>query len=144
MSTETNKALVRRFMEEALNQQKLEVCDELLTADFGWHVNGAPERRGRDQVKEAFRRILDGFPDYHCTIEEMIAQGDQVASRVSASGTHKGEFWGIPPTGKRVSWVGMTVDRIVGGQIAENWQVIDFSSWRQQLGYEWVPPKLEE
>jgi predicted ester cyclase len=79
------------------------------------------------------------FPDLHFTIEDQIAEGDKVVNRVTARGTHLGDFRGIPPTGKQVTVAGITIDRIAGGKLVESWTSWDFLGILQQLG---VVPKL--
>ncbi len=83
-----------------------------------------------------------GFPDLHITIEDIIAEGDKVATRATARGTHKGEFMNIPPTGKQVTVTSIAIQQIAGGKVVEVWVNIDHLGMMQQLGA--VPPPGEK
>ena len=115
MSTEENKAIVRRATEELFNKNNLAVIDELYATNFVSHGTPAmtPDREGYKQFVTMSHTAL---PDFHTTIEDMIAEGDKVVQRFTARGTHKGEFMGIPPTGKQVTITGIAIDRIAGRQ----------------------------
>jgi predicted ester cyclase len=134
MSAEQNKALIRRLFEEGLNQNKPEVFDELIAPDFviydapGGTVRG-PE--GFHQVVEMFRK---SFPDIHVTFEAEFADGDYVFHRGYVTGTHKGEFQGIPPTGKQFKIKSLDIWRIEDGCAVENWVQLDMLGLMQQLG----------
>ena len=78
------------------------------------------------------------WSDLHFTVEDLVAEGDKVALHWSCSGTHTGEWMGIPPTGKRVTWSGIGIHRVVGGKIVESWDMVDNLGLMQQLGI--VPP----
>jgi steroid delta-isomerase-like uncharacterized protein len=132
--TERNKAVVRRFIDEVQNQKNWDTFDELNAPDF---VNlsappGVPsDRAGGKMYLGAF---LNAFPDCHFTIEEMIAEGDFVATKKTFSGTHTAEFNGIPPTGKSVSITFVDILRLRDGRIVEHWLSMDQLSFMQQLG----------
>ncbi len=131
---ERNKAVVRRFIEEVQNQKDWSVFDELNASDF---VNlsappGVPnDREGGKMFLSAF---VNAFPDSHLTIDEMIAEGDLVATKKTMTGTHTGEFNGIAPTGKRVEIQYVDFLRLRDGQITEHWLSMDQLSFMQQLG----------
>jgi steroid delta-isomerase-like uncharacterized protein len=139
MSIEENKAIVSRATEEIFNKNNLAVVDELYATNFVSHGSDipgvTPDREGYKQFVTMSRTAL---PDFHTTIEDMIAEGDKVVQRFTAHGTHKGEFMGIPPTGKQVTITGIAIDRIAGGKIVENWVNIDMLGMMVQLGV--VPP----
>jgi steroid delta-isomerase-like uncharacterized protein len=139
MSIEENKAIVSRATEEIFNKNNLAVVDELYATNFVSHGSDipgvTPDREGYKQFVTMSRTAL---PDFHTTIEDMIAEGDKVVQRFTARGTHKGEFMGIPPTGKQVTITGIAIDRIAGGKIVENWVNIDMLGMMVQLGV--VPP----
>jgi len=142
MSTESNKAVARRFLEEVFGQGKLAVADEIVALDYVNRGPGAlpglpPGPEGSKQLVMVYR---NAFPDVQFTIDEQIAEGDKVMTRWTARGTHKGELAGIPPTGKSATVTGMGVDRIVNGKIVESWGVFDQFGMLQQLG---VIPKPE-
>lgn len=134
MSAE-NKALARRLVEEAYNGGRLDVTDELVAGDFVGHDPSLPEEvRGPAGVKELIAGYRAAFPDIHVTIEDQIADGDRVVTRWSVKGTHQGELMGMPATGKQATVTGITIDRIVGGRIAESWDNWDTLGLMQQLG----------
>ncbi len=95
----------------------------------------SPDLQG---LKQFVTVVTAVFPDWHPTIEDMIAEGDKVVVRFTGSGTHKGEFMGIPPTGKQVTITAIAIQRIAGGKIVENWLQADMLGMMQQLGV--VPP----
>jgi len=122
MGTEENKALFRRFYEDAWNTGDTWLIDELLSPDFVNHelVDVAPPHR--EIYKQAIRETKETFPDFTVTLEDMIAEGEQVAARWHAAGTHTHGFLGQPPMGRRVELRGITVVRIAGNRIAEFWK----------------------
>lgn len=134
MSAET-KALSRRVLEEAFNAGNLDVLDELVAPEFVNHDAAMPESLvGIDAAKASITGYRDAFPDLQLTIEEMIAEGELVATRWSARGTHQGELMGMTPTGKQATVTGITIDRIVDGRIVESWTNWDTLGMLQQLG----------
>jgi len=134
MSTEQNKALMRRFYEE-ISKGNLAALDELVAADLVDHSPFVPgQAPGRQGTLELFTMIRAAFPDLHVTVEDMVAEGDKVAVRGTMSGTHKGEFTGIAPTGKQITVGTIEILRIVGGKMVEHWNVIDSLGMMQQLG----------
>ncbi|MBI1924864.1 ester cyclase, partial [Candidatus Poribacteria bacterium] len=137
-ATEANKAIVRRLHEEVWNQRKLSVVDEIISPTFVRHIPPNPDIRGPEGLKQYAIALLTGFPDFHLTTEDMIAEGDKVVNRFTARGTHKGEFLGIPPTGKPVIATGIGIFHIVGGLIEEDWLLLDNVGLLQQLGV--IPP----
>src|SRR6185369_18091642 len=116
MSSEENKKIVRRY-QEIYNENDLEALGEVLSQDLLTPkiMPGIP--RGMEGAKAAHRIMLAGFPDYQTIIDDLIAEGDKVAARITMSGTHTGSFMGIPPTGKRISFTGMYIARIDDGKI---------------------------
>jgi steroid delta-isomerase-like uncharacterized protein len=129
-STERNKALIRRWIEEGFNQGSLNVVDELFAERV--RING--QTVGRDGLKQSMSRHLRGFPDLHVTIDEIVAEGRKVGIWYTAEGTHRGEFEAIPPTGNHVSWVGFDLFGIDGGKISEARFLSDFHGLLTQLG----------
>ena len=97
-----------------------------------------PDLRGPDGHSEFVTMFRTAFPDIHFTVEDQIAEGDNVVNRVTARGTHQGELMGIPPTGKQVTVTGITIDHIVGDKLAESWGILDIWGMMQQLGV--APP----
>ena len=133
MSIEENKRIVRRY-QEIYNRNDLDrltevVSEDLLTPNI---MPGIPT--GLDGAKAAHRLMLAGFPDYQTVIEDLLAEGEKVAARIRMTGTHAGEFMGIPATGKRVEFTGIYIARIANGKIVEHWGEEDSVSLLQQLG----------
>ena len=133
MSTEENKALVRRFVAEVISQGDLAVVDDLLAATYTYHGPGM-EVSGPEGMKHLFTMLRTAFPDWAETIEELIAEGDTVVFRVTGYGTHHGEFLGIPPTGQQVTVPGIDIVRIAGGKLVEHWANFDQLGLLQQIG----------
>ena len=129
-STERNKALVRRWIEEGFNQRSLRVVDELFTEQVA--VNG--QMIGRDGLKQSMSRHLGGFPDLHVTIDDIAAEGKKVGIWYTVEGTHRGEFEAIPATGNHVKWVGVDLFSFDGGKISEARFLSDFQGLLTQLG----------
>jgi steroid delta-isomerase-like uncharacterized protein len=133
MSTENNKALVRRGFEVGMNQRKLDVFDELLAPSYHNHNMPAPSP-GPTGMKQVLAMFTEAFPDLQITIEQMIAEGDRVATQGAWKGTHKGVFMGVPATGKSVSVGYIDVWRMENGKAVENWVQMDLLGLMQQLG----------
>jgi len=135
MSTENNKALIRRVNEEAINGGNLALLDELVGSDYVEHDPNYPQLvRGAEGLKQYFQTFRSAFPDLHFTIEDIIGEGDTVAVRQTGRGTHQGELFGIPPTGKQLTVTGMTCQRFVNGKPVEIWVNADNLGMLQQLG----------
>jgi predicted ester cyclase len=142
MSTEQNKALVRRLMEEVFNRGNTRLIDELFAPDFVEHEElppGIPS--GSEGVKQLSTMFRSALPDFKVTLDDMIAEGDKVVVRSTWIGTHKGEFMGIAPTGKSVSFGVIDIVRIAGGKFVEHWGQMDNLSMMQQLGV--IPAPME-
>ena len=135
MSADANKALARRVFEEAFNQGKVELTDELIFPGFVDHgaAPGLPDT-GPESFRQTLRLFRDAFPDVHMTIDDMIAEGDKVVVRSHWQGTHRGEFFGVPPTGKTFTLTSTDILRIENGQVAEHWGNEDDLGMLQQLG----------
>ncbi len=129
-----NKNLYLRLAEEVLSKKNLAVVDELIAEDFVEHVGGQPRRIGIEGFKAARTRRNLAFPDWKVIVDDVIAEGDKVVARATGQGTHRGEYMGIPPTGKvvKVSWI--AIYRVTNGKLAEHWQHIDELGLRLQLG----------
>jgi steroid delta-isomerase-like uncharacterized protein len=142
MSIGENKALVRRFVEEFWNHGNTVTVDELMAPDAEIHMPTGEtlDLEGLKGFNVAFRAA---FPDWHSTFEELVAEGDRVAERWTGRGTHRGELWGIPPTGKSVEGPGSVFYRISGGKIVEFRGQFDMMGLMQQLGV-MSPPQHAE
>lgn len=132
MTTETNKATVRRYLETVIGEGHADLIEEFLAEGIELHGTGlAP---GLAAVAEWVAMLNAAFPDRQVTIDDVVAEGDRVVVRNTLSGTHQGEMQGIPATGKTVNQPSITVFRLSNGKIAEGWFVIDNLSMMQQLG----------
>ena len=140
MGTHENKVTVRSLIEEAFNKGNLSAIDELIADAYVNHGAGT-EVRGREGMKGFVTTYRAAFPDYHCTIEDQIAEGDTVATRWTARGTQDGELMGIPPTGRRVELTGIVVDRLADGRLVETWLQADALGMLQQLGVVATPER---
>lgn len=138
MSLVENKAIVRRGWEEIWNKGNLTIAPEHYALTYVSHMPGNPDMYGPEGHNQLVTMYRTAFPDLHFTVEDQIAEGDKVVNRVTARGTHLGEFRGIPPTGKPITVTGITIDRIAGGKLVESWASWDFLGLLQQLG---VVPK---
>jgi steroid delta-isomerase-like uncharacterized protein len=138
MSTEENKALVRREYEQGVNQGDFDVRNEALASNYVGHFSGLPPIQGIEAFKQFTSAFFTAFPDLQTTIEDLIAEGDKVAVRQTWRGTHTGNFQGIPPTGKQVTFSSLEVYRVIGGKLAEEWVELDMLGLLQQLGV--IPP----
>jgi steroid delta-isomerase-like uncharacterized protein len=132
MSTqlEDNKALVRRFF-SAIEHGELVVFDQIVSQDYDDHLAG--QSPGREALKRYFTGLRTAFPDLTLPITRMVAEGDYVSVLNSVQGTHRGEFLGRQPTGKRVDAMAFQLYRVANGQLAEHWEVADFSTLMRQL-----------
>jgi steroid delta-isomerase-like uncharacterized protein len=134
MTTEDNKTIARRFFDEAVSNGNLEVVEDVCSPDYRVHATlSGPDAIDLDQMKDLVRSFRSSFPDARITIEDIVAEGDLVGARLMEQGTHAGEFRGIPPTGRRVTYGSMTFLRIVDGKIVDHWGLLDLPSLLQQL-----------
>ncbi len=134
MSTEENKAVVRRLL-DVWEQGNIDLIDELLAPDYVNHSPATPEQpTGPEGLKGAVSMFRSAIPDLKMVVEDMIAEGDKVVLRYTLEGTHEGELFGIPPTGKRLSIKSIAVERVSDGKIREHWRVTDELGMMQQLG----------
>lgn len=122
------------------------MADEILSPDYVDHVVEGPKAqtvRGPYALKRAAAMFRDAFPDLHYTVEDVVAEGDKVVARFTARGTHRGEFLGIAPTGKRIVYTGFDMSRVSGGRIVEAWAGYDALGLMRQLGAVPAPVRSE-
>ncbi|MGH2538835.1 MAG: ester cyclase [Candidatus Promineifilaceae bacterium] len=131
--SEQNKMLVRRDVQEVWNRGNYVLVDQLVASDYVGH-QPRNEANGREGYKQFFVMLRAGFPDIHFTVDDQIAEGDKVVTRWTARATHKGQFQGIPPTGKRGEVTGTTIYRVANGKIVEGWTNVDDLGMLQQIG----------
>jgi steroid delta-isomerase-like uncharacterized protein len=128
--SDQNKELVRRSWELL---RDLDILEEVYAPDLVWHE---PDQdiRGVAQAKEFVRTYLSAFPDLTATVEDVLAEGDKVVTRWTLRGTHQGELMGIAPTGKQIEFKGITIHRIAGGKIVEEWEGYDNLGVMREIG----------
>lgn len=137
MSTEDNKATVRRYFEEVLNQGHLALAEELNAPNWVYHDTAVPEVRTLAEYSQWFTEVRQAFPDFQVTIEDLVAEGDEVTVRYTWRGTNTGPItrpMPIPATGKQVTATGMSLVRFAGGKGVEVWNQTDSLGLFQQLG----------
>ena len=143
MSTEDNKAAVRRGFEEGWNQGKVAVFDELSAPNFLYHDPTWPDVRTREDFKRYVTAVRSAYPDIHFTIEDVIAEGEQVVTRYMWRGTNTGDLvtptMHRPATGKHVTVKGISISRFAGGMQVELWNQGDYLGLYRQLGLIPVP-----
>lgn len=143
MSTEENKAIVRRVNDEVWSAGHLDVIDELIADDFVATVVGAPEQiRGPQGFREFVLMYRTAFPDLRITIDEQFAEGETVVTRWTAIGTNEGELMGMPATGKQATTAGININRISGGKLVEGWGLFDQLGLLQQIGAVPTPTRV--
>ena len=131
---ESNKALVRAYF-EAIDTGDAAIIARFLAPDYVEHASAFPNLRpGVDGVHDVFRLSNVAFTNFHHVIEEQVAEGDGVVTRVTATGDHVGDYWGVGATGKTVSMEGIAIHRIADHKIAETWEVWDTLGFLQQIG----------
>jgi steroid delta-isomerase-like uncharacterized protein len=135
--TATNKATFRRF-HEAMNTRDAEAIsqtiDEVVEPNVLFHTPVPTDATGAQVIKQVWEVLLRAFPDIHVAVEDVIAEGDKVVCRNTVTGTHRGEYMGVPPTGKTITYKEMFILRFVDGRIAEGWGIVDVASQMRQLG----------
>jgi steroid delta-isomerase-like uncharacterized protein len=132
-----NKATFSRF-DDAVNTGDAEVIsktiDEVVEPDVLFHAPVPTGATGAQALKQVWAVLLRAFPDLHVAVEDVIAEGDKVVARNTVTGTHQGEYMGLPPTGKSVTYNEIFILRFADGRIAEIWGVVDVLSQMKQLG----------
>jgi steroid delta-isomerase-like uncharacterized protein len=134
MANAENKVVVAKFVEEVLNQGHLERADDLVAVDFK-ELDPLPgQQQGREGLKQVISAFRAAFPDINWVIEEIIGEEDKVVSRFTWHGTHRGEFFGVPATGRQITVRGVVIDRVVAGKMVESRILMDGLSMMRQLG----------
>lgn len=134
MSTEENKATVRRYLDEVWNRGDIDASDAYLAPDYRRHIGPGTEPLDVQGQRVRLQSFRTAFPDVSLEIEEMLAEGDLVAFRFTMSGTHQGVFQGITPTGAKVSVPGLDLVRLRDGLLTEHWGGADLNALKAQLG----------
>ena len=133
-STEVNKANMRRFYDEVFNKKNRAVIDEFIDPNQVDHAAPPGTPAGLEGAKQTLTMYLTAFPDLYFTVEDLIAEGDKVVTRLTTRGTQQGAFMGIPPTGKHVTVTAIDINRFAGGKSVEHWLNMDTLGLLQQLG----------
>ena len=131
--SEQNKTLARRWFEDLFSRGNLDAANEILSAEFVDHLTHEDER-GLEELKHYVGIYRNAFPDIQDIVEDIVAEGDKVVVRWLSSGTHQGEFMGVAPTGRHVTFTGMRLFRIADNKIVESWVNIDERGLQEQLG----------
>jgi steroid delta-isomerase-like uncharacterized protein len=139
MSIEENKAMSTRFLEEVINKGNLAVMDEVMAPDFVDHQTPPGMPPTAESAKAFIGMFRGAFPDLHYTLVDTIAEGDRVVERSMASGTMKGDFMGMPASGKTATWQEIHITRYANGKAVEHWAVVDQMSMLAQLGFVEAP-----
>jgi predicted ester cyclase len=132
-----NKAVIRKYA-ELTNTRDLDGAFAHFSSSFVDHAVRPGMPPGIEGTRLFFNMLFTAFPDLHATIQDIIAEGDKVVDRMTCEGTHQGMFMGASPTGKRVKWSFIDINRIVDGKVVEHWAEVDTIGLMQQLGL--VPP----
>jgi predicted ester cyclase len=133
MSTEQNKAAKWRYI-EAFNRRDLTVFPELFSAGYTLRATGFPEIHGPDELQRAVAVSFETLSDIRLTADDMVAEGDKVATRWTVRARHTGHFMGVAPTGKELAFSGTVIDRFVDGKVVEAWETVDMLGLMRQLG----------
>lgn len=136
----TNKAVIQAFIEEVINQHRLDRADDIVKEDF-IELDPLPsQQQGREGLKAILQVLWSAFPDMHWVTKEMITEDEKVVTRFVWTGTHQGEFLGVPATGKSVEVKGVVIDRLENGKMADSRILMDTMGLMQQLGAIPGPP----
>jgi steroid delta-isomerase-like uncharacterized protein len=138
--TQDNSAIVRRFIEETINQGQIDSAAQFVWEDVVEQVPLPGQGPGLEGLKETLRGMRSAFPDLFFSVEEQIADGDKVLTRFEWTGTHRGEFVGIPATGRSVKVWGMVIDRLEDSRIKDTRIIMDMLGLMMQLGV-FLPPR---
>ena len=133
-----NAAIVQRFIDEVINQGRYEVCDEIVAEDFVELDRLPGQREGREGLKEIIAMMRSAFPDIHWVTDESISSGGKVVTRFTWTGTHRGDFFGIPATGRPITVKGVVIDHLVDGRMTDSRILMDTYGMMMQLGA--IPP----
>jgi predicted ester cyclase len=137
--SEHNKAALRAIPEKLINTKNLAAADQYFAADFVDHAAPPGSPAGIAGFKAFFGALTTAFPDLHYTVEDTIAEGEQVVGRVTVRGTMKGDFMGMKATGKTATWTEIHIGRFANGRVVEHWATIDQLGMLQQLGLAAAP-----
>jgi steroid delta-isomerase-like uncharacterized protein len=132
--SQANKDLVMRMEEELFNNRNLAALDQFLSKRYVLRTAAEGAPNDRQAVRDAIAGYLEGFPDLHISVDELVAEGDRVVGRFTFTGTHRGDLFGIPPSGRRISVRQIAIYRIEDGKVVEEWEISDQLGLMQQVG----------
>ena len=138
----TNLKMIERLPLEVLNKGSVELVDEIMSTDYVDHTVQPGTPKTREGFKQTVLALRTAFPDLHYTIDDAIESGDRIVHRLTASGTMKGDFLGMPATFKRATWTEIHVGRVVNGRLTEHWGLIDQLGMLVQLGIVPAPGRV--
>jgi steroid delta-isomerase-like uncharacterized protein len=133
MNIDQNKTLYHRFIQEVFNEGKLDALDQFLAPAYIVHDPPPGTTSGADAVKQIVSAFRTAFPDLSITIDELVAEGDKVCARATSRGTHNGPLFGLAPTGKSITMVGLTMVTIIDGRLTESWVRNDITGLMNQI-----------
>jgi predicted ester cyclase len=134
MSVEENKAIVRRYLDEAWNKRNVNILDELAAPTYARYMAGQDTPLDREGQKQRIAGFHNAMPGLRLSIDDLFGEGDRVVFRITLRGTHQGTFMGAAPTGKQITVTAIDIARIADGKIVEHWGQMDLFGLRQQLG----------
>jgi steroid delta-isomerase-like uncharacterized protein len=134
-----NKQIIRRYYDEMWNRWNFDAADDLLAEGFSFRGSLGETTKGREGFRGYMRQVRGAFPDFHNTIDELMEEGDSIAARLTYRGTHRGELFGIAPTGRSIAYSGAAFFRMQDGKIAEGWVLGDLLGLLRQLGARSIP-----
>jgi predicted ester cyclase len=123
--SEDTKALVRRYFEDVVNKGNLDAITDFIAPTYIGRQVGTPEAKGPEDVKHRVSALRAAFPDLHVTLEDVVVEGDKVATRTTNRGTHRGNLGGMAPTNKQLTWTVIGIQRVENGKFAEGWSISD-------------------
>ena len=134
MSAEENKAIVRRYLDEAWIKRNVNILDELMAPNYARYLPGLDKPLGKEAQKQRLAGFFTAMPDLAFTLDDLFAEGDRVVFRVTIQGTHEGTFLGVAPTGKQLTVTAIDIARLENGKIVDHWGQMDMAGLMRQLG----------
>ena len=134
MSVEENKAIVRRYLDEAWNKKNVNILDELMAPNYARYLPGQDKPLDREGQKKRIAGFHTAMPDLAFHVEDLFAEGDRVVFRLIIRGTHQGAFLGVAPTGKELTVTAIDIARLENGKIVDHWGQMDMLGLMRQLG----------
>ena len=134
MSAEENKAIVRRYLDEAWTKRNVNIIDELMASDYARYLPGLDKPLDREGQKQRIAGFHKAMPDMVFIVDDLFAEGDRVVFRVTLRGTHQGAFMGVAPGGKQLTVTAIDIARLENGKIVDHWGQMDMLGLMRQLG----------